>query len=222
MVAPRDIPCIMSAPMVLATLREIEHPGTGKTNMRRLAWKANNRQIGVLTDPKDREAKPSPWQKVKPGDRLWVRESLRGDCSGWFYAADNMPVEMDEHDSRVSAMIAWAHHYERHSAPSIHMPRWASRLTLHVTATKIERLLCGSLGDGDAEREGLIRVDYPDGSTGWRAFADEPAFNDPTIAFNVLWDRLHGRGAFFANPDVVAITFRPVLANIDALEARAA
>ena len=74
-----------------------------------------------------------PYGKV--GDTLWVRESLHlGDDNVWRYSADDEIVCCGE------AGIAWAHHKDGHHCPSIHMPRWASRLTLPVTGVRVERL----------------------------------------------------------------------------------
>lgn len=78
--------------------------------------------------------------------------------------------------------------------PSIHMPRTASRLTLIVERVKIERLHAITIEDVLAE--------------GVPATA-------PIGAFAELWDRLHGAGAWFANPEVVALSFRVLPANID-------
>jgi hypothetical protein len=87
--------------------------------------------------------------------------------------------------------------------PSIHMPRWASRLTLIVEAVKVERLT--DISEADAQAEGV-----------------EPVLGTPGVpldrhyaAFMQLWDSLHGEGATYANPWVVAVTFRVVRANID-------
>lgn len=80
----RDIPVIFSAPMVLALLREIEKPGTGKTMTRRLAWRPAKKgeKVGEgsriqaegatpFVQTVTAHLRPSSWQKVEPGDRLW-------------------------------------------------------------------------------------------------------------------------------------------------------
>jgi hypothetical protein len=128
-------------------------------------------------------------------------------------------------------MIAWAHHQERSSVPSIHMPRWASRLTLIVTGVKVEPLW--SISERDCEAEGVVYET-----------ADPPFWYVPLIlphditavgieeradlmphavqSFRKLWIHLHGREGWDSNPEVVAISFRVIKANIDAAEARAA
>jgi hypothetical protein len=103
---------------------------------------------------------------------------------------------------------------------SMHMPRWASRLTLIVTATTIEHLQGISEADAKAEgieyREDCFGTWNPDGTM--RCGGADNARE----AFRCLWINLHGTGAWDANPEVVALRFTVIKANIDALEARAA
>jgi len=200
----RDIPIIFSAPMVQALL------AGRKTMTRRLAWQDVK---GALRDTDrisldDGMFRATPWQNVKPGDRLWVRESFSGPYawaavppSGWgwttmqrppiWYWADGNPSDGDWTKPR----------------PSIHMPRWASRLTLVVTDTKIEPLQAISEADATAEGWKGRWPGSPPDARGW---------------FALLWQSLHGTASWHANPEVVAIPFRVIHANIDAPEAQAA
>jgi hypothetical protein len=83
------------------------------------------------------------------------------------------------------------------------MPRWASRLTLHLTGVRVERVQ--DITEADAQREGCGEtVDYTRG----RDFRTE---------FAELWDSAnerHGYG-WQSNPFVWTLAFRPSLANID-------
>lgn len=205
-----DRPILMSAPMVRALLREIEQPGSGKTQTRRLAW-----QMKYTDQPEWQsgmtEPKPTIWQSVKPGDRLWVRETW-GEVHSTSSPAGN-PIdgyvlyrETDlEPEGWRSETFRWCR--------SIHMPRWASRLTLLVTATKMERVQMISNEDCWAEgiepRAVRRRSKYDD--------TPHPLRQD----FEGLWQSLHTKpGARWEdNPEVVAITFRPVLENIDQVAA---
>ena len=93
--------------------------------------------------------------------------------------------------------------------PSIHMPRWASRLTLIVTATKIERLQ--KIANADAIAEGCgVSLDHPTPERTREPF--------PVEAFKTLWMKLHGADAWDDNPEVVALTFTVHKANIDAVK----
>ena len=240
----RDIPIIFSAPMIKAFLREIETPGTGKTMTRRLAWREDGavdvrygKELaakGWRVEARDSTSSyawsPTQWQKVKPGDRLWVRESVKGrpdeaGFDGVQYLADNKwaavtgatPNEMQER------FMDLFYYRNRRGAPipSIHMPRWASRITLIVTATKTEPVQ--NIVEADAIAEGVQKtikghfgVIGPNG--GWLG----SAFDTAAAAFSYLWMSLHGTESWDANPEVVALTVKPILANIDSPEARAA
>lgn len=206
-----DLPIIYSAPEIRALL------DGRKTMTRRLAWRPNG--------------KPTVWQKVKPGDRLWVREAWRPaswdeDGDFWIeYVADGKRSEAfynddtDDLSERVCAeldrrgvKIDENGYYEldddtkpRIRSP-IHMPRWASRMTQIVTAVKIERLQ--EISKADVIAEGLTERDgepLADVHAGWH----EP--------FAKLWDSLHGPGSWDANPFVVALTFETHKVNIDAM-----
>jgi len=179
-----DRPIIFSAPMVRALLEG------RKTMTRRLTT--------------------SPLAKSVPGARLWVRETFAivGTCDPGYpiYAAnwredchargfDNIPAEPPK----------WK--------PSMFMWRWASRLTLIVTGTKIERLQDISAADSIAEGVQCATCEAMNKSACLRlgCFASKGAFAE-------LWCRIHGREAWDANPEVVAIRFRVVKANIDAVK----
>lgn len=150
----------------------------------------------------------SPLRKCAPGDRLYVRENWRADdfapddAARTIYMADANPGALAE----TRGIIKWR--------PCIHMPRVRSRLTLIVTATKVERLQ--DISDADAIAEG-----WPH-DLAKRSPLNPPSENRPRFWFAGLWLNLHGQESWDANPFVVAITFRAIRANIDAPEARAA
>lgn len=182
----KDIPIIFSAPMIRALL------DGRKTMTRRLAWR--------LRDVNDNHTRtPTSWQQVKPSDRLWVRESWyaahqsdrcppRGipPGSSIVYGADKPPYA----DIGIVGKLR----------PGIFLPRWASRLTLIVTATKIERLQ--DISEDDARSEGVERGQFSEYET----------------AFCAIWMKLHGENSWLENPEVVALTFTVHKHNIDAIE----
>lgn len=120
------------------------------------------------------------------GDRIWVRETFcpvpdheePAGCSAILYAADgNGPYGK------------WV--------PSIHMPRWASRLTLEITCVRVERLR--DLSEDDAKSEGITP---PSGGVlpGW----------EYRINFRDLWMSIYGSENWEANPWVWVIEFKVV------------
>lgn len=135
------------------------------------------------------------------GSRLWVREQLvRPDGDPWLYTADKQPVMVDVADE--TAMIVWAHHKMQDHCPSIHMPRWASRITLEITDVRVQRVQ--EISEEDARAEGC---DFDDGEP--PPGHDEA--NRPTalIEFRGLWDTINGKTfPWSANPWVFALTFR--------------
>lgn len=92
--------------------------------------------------------------------------------------------------------------------PSIHMPRWASRLTLTVTDVRVERLQ--DISKEDALAEGVHPDLCPDEPR--KVFAD----NMPAHLFGMLWESINGVGSWDQNPWVVAYTFTVMKRNIDA------
>jgi hypothetical protein len=181
---------------------------------RRLAWKparASSYEIDALDilgwkpgDDGIHHHPPSPWQRTQPGDRIWVREAHYVWRAG---NRDGTGRQISYRATEPDAPTTWT--------PSIHMPRWASRLTLIVTATKIERLQ--EISARDCLAEGIPPITD---ESYWRPpIPPEP--NLPAIycgAFARLWADIHGPESWDANPEVVAITFRVARANIDSAE----
>jgi len=197
-----DRPIIFSAPMIRALL------DGRKTQTRRLAWgdliaePANKTYVHRHEGSLQGWSRPSSWRGVKPGDNLWVRETFWG-CD--FRETGELPIVVyaerhhgKSYDHPGNVMIA-APRFGHISA--IHMPKKASRLTLTVTATRVERLQ--EISEDDAVAEGCHRVRE------WLASA----------MFRELWDALHGAGAWAANPEIVALAFSVARENIDAKEA---
>lgn len=151
------------------------------------------------------------------GDRLWVREAWR--CNGWatdvatiFYKAHEncCHTEMCEQfpvsgQKIIQPSQAWK--------PSIHMPRWISRLTLTVTDIRIERLQ--DISEEDAIAEGAP-LDT--------SFCDHPRHTCAEVGclgrthkanFCNIWNEINGATAWDATPWVIALTFRVQHGNID-------
>ncbi|SDP39648.1 hypothetical protein SAMN04488061_2844 [Filomicrobium insigne] len=224
-------PILFSGPMVCALLREIEKPGTGKTQTRRVLKARRDVNFGCELAPCELAGEinqgnfdNSPYA---PGDLLWVRETwcegpigrdgVVEDWRDFFYrATDHDVMGVDDGDgfsvlnADGSLRSPWR--------PSIHMPRRASRLTLEVTDVRVERLQ--DISEEDALAEGVLKV--KDHCYVVRGFGyDESGLchSRATIPFAQLWDSLNeARGAGWdVNPWVVAVTFKVHPVNIDAL-----
>jgi hypothetical protein len=105
------------------------------------------------------------------------------------------------------------------------MPRVHSRLTLVVTATKIEQVR--EISDEDAVAEGIFKWPKPSnaGEPLWHFVEPAAEAEDvhlgctsPANAFAWLWKNLHGEESWDANPEVVALTLTVHKQNIDAMK----
>jgi hypothetical protein len=142
-----------------------------------------------------------PWQV---NARLWVRENMiRPDGDPWLYAADKQPVMVSREDE--TAMLVWAHHKEQDHCPSIHMRRWASRITLKVTEVRVERVQ--AISEEDARAEGCDYDDMPEPPPGFRE-EDRPT---ASREFQCLWDSINAKKyPWSLNPWVWCVSFRRV------------
>lgn len=135
-----------------------------------------------------------------PGDRLWVREAWNADwCDHVIYRADGGSAR----DAGYASEPKWK--------PSIHMPRWASRITLEVTGVRVERVQ--DISEADAKAEGTTRLigigdsqHLPGGDH--RTQGTHPH----TLAFGALWDGINADRGFpwASNPWVWVVEFKRV------------
>lgn len=146
--------------------------------------------------------------KAAVGDRLWVRESWKPHST-----FDHLPPrEIPESNVFYLADEKYSPSGSR-GRPGIHMPRWASRLTLTVTDVRIERLQ--DISEADAIAEG-----WPHADTGGVGVPLRDAY--PIGWYGNLWNDINGVGAWEKNPWIVAYTFTVHHCNIDAMSKEAA
>jgi len=125
------------------------------------------------------------------GDRLWVRETW-ADVSALRFAQHDFPNGVSYKADCNADSLELAKHYGARWTPSIHMPRWASRITLEVVDLAVQPLQTISKQDAIAE-----------GVSEWE--------DDPKGAFRALWDSINAdRAPWDSNPWVWAVTFRRV------------
>ncbi|XAP10187.1 hypothetical protein ABC766_00065 [Methylobacterium fujisawaense] len=154
------------------------------------------------------------------GDRLYVRENHALVPSSAYRMSEGVQQTINPTDRDLAAIYAagWDRSKPRWR-PSIHMPRWASRLTLLVTDVRVERLQ--EISAKDALAEGIYEIREPE-KDGWRHFAasagEKLTRPTPEKAFAELWRSINGPESWDANPWVVAVTFKVIRANIDAPE----
>ena len=196
----KERPIIFSAPMVRAML------AGEKTQTRRSMKLKPHQQIEERDDGApwpwmyDNERDSDAWLACpygQPGDRLWVRETFmdlqgtgvehrpdpRGPLHRYAYQADTLPGSRGD-EARKEYGLKWK--------PSIHMPRHASRITLEITAVRVERLQ--DISEADAAAEGV----HTDPAC--------PAYD----AYQALWEQINGKGSWDANPWVWVLDFKHV------------
>ncbi|MFG1205625.1 hypothetical protein [Xanthobacter flavus] len=222
-----DLPIPFSPPMVRSLLREIEQPGTGKTQTRRTngvpviertqseGWHIHNRHGGVFTWCDDAVSDvAAEMLRYQRGDRLYVREHWRAS-----YCEDDAAPRDIPAGSIVEYLATDEGELTGKNRRGMHMPKWASRITLYVTDVRVERLQ--DISEEDARAEGAYV-----GKASGRVADDHMTMAVAGIWFSTartwyadLWDRINGPGAWDANPWVAAYTFVPVLGNITTLPA---
>lgn len=147
----------------------------------------------------------------KPGDRIWVREAFRvhsraTDVATLVYKASERN-SWTEQTHRVPAAVCNKPATPEKWTPSLHMPRWASRILLEITDVRVERL--NAISEEDARAEGII-----DGGC-LNCGEPEPCGcanpePDATDAFAYLWQSIYGQENWNANPWVWVIEFKRV------------
>lgn len=172
-----DKPILFSGPMVRAILEG------RKTQTRRI----------IKTQPDKIWVDGRPWWNIgglrwpkcpygQTGEALWVRENcqygnqLEGCNETVLYAAD------------YDREVCWRWR------PSIHMHRWASRITLEIKDIRVERL--HDISEDDARAEGMNT-------------------NNPSLDFDGLWTKINGSKSWNENPWVWVVSFDVHPINID-------
>ncbi|HEN5203160.1 TPA: hypothetical protein U6J02_002344 [Klebsiella pneumoniae] len=167
-------------------------------------WDINGEEVFVVLGEKDHTgmnpvlgAISCPFGAV--GDRIWVREAFRvhsraTDVATLVYKASERN-SWTEQTHRVPVAVCNKPVTPEKWTPSLHMPRWASRILLEITDVRVERLK--SISDGDAIREGCSTADMKSGD----CVAD---------VFARLWASIYGAESWNANPWVWVIEFKRV------------
>ena len=208
---PKERPILFSADMIRDILEG------RKIQTRRVIKDIDKWDIGCLRDDR-RIGKPigeveffyyddRGYTRIEPplgraGDRLWCKET-------WAIASWLQPVGDEIHrfegvryraTDSADGIIQWR--------SSIHMPRWASRLTLEITEVRVEQVR--EISHEDIVAEGL--------PYSLCIYADEEGYKDFDAIEHVdlfadLWDSINARRGYGwdANPWVWCISFRRLI-----------
>ncbi|AWF66271.1 putative upf86.8 [Pseudomonas aeruginosa] len=205
---PRERPILFNEQMVRAILE-------GRKTVTRRVMKPQPDFLGSMVDPN------TPFKTLdaglharitcpygEPGDRLWVREAWAADAQVDAIAPRDLsqgepiwyPADFSVRQTGCS-MIS-----KGRGRPSIHMPRWASRVLLEITAVRVERLQ--DISEEQALAEG-VHGEPCDHAR--QACSDIGCWGDTAKgAFGFLWEQLNGAGAWQANPWVWVVEFKRV------------
>lgn len=219
----KEHPILFSGPMVKAIL------DGRKTQTRRVLkldspalWRFRSLKGGIASFSGCRGMKgvPCPYEV---GQILWVRENFYIDQMPWDKnrLPKTRPVELTDdtiyypadargHGNLCCQLIpecCCAEIGKPKIRPSIHMPRWLSRITLEITGVKIERL--NEISEEDAVDEGL----FSNGFVACGVCYPHSKENCRRCGFKVLWENINGDGAWHLNPWVFCISFRKVEAT---------
>ena len=208
-----DRPIIFSAPMVRALL-------DGRKSMTRRILKPQPKMLNggfPLNNGRGSYSTDAGWTRYSysVGDRLWCREAF---SYGWPVEGNHQLPECNQ-EHAITYRADGNHPFGGGKWKSpIHMPRWASRLTLTVTEVRVQRLQ--EISEADVVAEGCQLDQYyhdttADGSNPHMVKIDAGRWQSPRAWYHQLWNSLHGPGAWDANPWVVAISFKTHKCNID-------
>lgn len=194
--------------------------------------------LGVVDGIEHIQTVPCPYGKI--GDQLWVREKWRigswwdDDRSFWIdycdgprkerlecpdpYTASRFIAQTGAELARKNIEPTNGSLYEWEPGesplrwrPSIHMPRWASRINLAIEDVRMERLQ--SLSEADAIAEGVFRKvgDTPIGDAVETATGGELIYVNPGQAraeYQRLWNQINTETPWSTNPWVWVIEFK--------------
>lgn len=156
--------------------------------------------------------KECPYGQV--GDQLWVRETWSADYPVVSYLAGGDEVNLIESLHRDDLLKMYDSQRGKWR-PSIHMPRWASRIQLEITNIRLERLF--DLSEDDAMAEGCNGVLWVNDGLGSKTppkgYGLLNSYPTAKHWFACLWDEINGSGSWTANPWVWVIEFKPIKPN---------
>lgn len=169
----------------------------------------------------------SPYGVV--GEHLWVREAWRAETD-WVvgnrssqadirYAADGENQRqswMEIPEAEQEKWTAWLSRHvdgkDRGFKPSIHMPRWASRIDLLIESVRVERVQ--DISEEDAIAEGAEKITYGcvGNLEGYRPLPGAMIASHALARdwYKSLWESINGPGSWASNPWVWVVGFKVI------------
>jgi len=204
----KERPILFSAPMVRAILegkktqtRRVVQPIPQMVSEKNIVtWDGDAAALMRLFDQVGRSC---PYGQT--GDRLWVRETFQpmfaeGVENHWetdWKTGKGYSISYPATDG-VQEFLTIDDELSSACKPSIHMPRWASRILLEITAVRVERLQ--DISEADALAEGVTADKY---------YGLDRA---NARSYSHLWESINGAGSWEANPWVWVVEFKRVSA----------
>lgn len=178
-------------------------------------WTKDNKLCAGLTgNVKDRGQKTCSWKCPYgvPGDRLWVRETWNmADSAEELMSGEICGPSAPFKGVQGTRSIDWVAVYKATSGhkthpvfgkalwrPSIHMPRWASRITLEIVNLRAERL--NDISEEDAKAEGVV-CPYPPEVYCEKGYPEH---------FKELWTAINRPGSWEKNPWAWVVEFKRI------------
>ncbi|WP_425311359.1 hypothetical protein [Klebsiella pneumoniae] len=178
-------------------------------------WNINGEEVFVVLGKKDHTgmnpvlgAISCPFGAV--GNRIWVREAFRvhsraTDVATLVYKASERN-SWTEQTHRVPVAVCNKPATPEKWTPSLHMPRWASRILLEITDVRVERL--NAINEPDAQAEGVAKLR----GGFWKHY--QPSWTQHQLSargsFVTLWKSIYGDESWNSNPWVWVIKFKRI------------
>ena len=140
----------------------------------------------------------------QPGDRLWVRETWQAWAECDKLKATQLPADAMANLNFPANGNTWPSRIRS----SIHMPRWASRITLEITGVRVEKLQ--GISESDAIAEGCSKNHNGYYWGGPHAVSGLKQMATAKSAYNDLWTSINGPDSWAANPWVWVVEFKKV------------
>lgn len=145
----------------------------------------------------------TPFHEFNVGDRLWVRETY-AFVPFTAYRASNVQQIINPNDYETASIFKAGFELSQGGIkwkPSIHMPRWASRVLLEITNIRVERL--NAISPEDAKAEGFDYSTHP--SAIQMGYAIGAKTN-----FRFAWEQIYGQNEWNKNPWVWVVEFKVI------------